>query len=238
VTDRFERVYDVLCRDLKCRRSRRAPDIRLVFSPAQTAPLIETGDGLTITLPSLRLLEFHEPDGPADDVVTALAYQALLEPIIRQASGSARRWQINTNGMVILQGIQAWEQLRIQLASTTPPDQLSISAPGKLWPGASQGEPAATQQFYRDLLADTQLLPLTRLWTLPPDYRQTGGAGDVIDGEIDALIAFIEERYGNAAVIKLLNALGPARWLDQAIETALNVPYAEFDQQWQTWIDQ
>mgnify|MGYP001767587172 CR=1 FL=1 len=38
-------------------------------------------------------------------------------------------------------------------------------------------------------------------------------------------------------VIKLLNALGPARSIEQAIETALSVPFADFDQQWREWIE-
>lgn len=240
VTERFERVYDVLCRDLNCpARNSAARGIQLIFDPAQTSPVIDAAtDYLTITLPSPRLLEFHEPLGVADDAVTTLAYRVLLNPVARQASGDAARWRTNTNGDLILQGIQAWQQLRIQLARATPPEQTFINAPGELWPSPSQGDPSATQQFYRDLLAGAQLRPLLSLWALPPDALMTGGDGDVIDAEIDALIAFIEERYGNAGVIKFLNALGPARSIDQAIETAFSVPFADFNQQWREWIDQ
>ena len=69
-------------------------------------------------------------------------------------------------------------------------------------------------------------------------HADPGGQYAVIDGEIDSLIAFVEDTRGPAGVIEFLNALGPARSLDQAIESALNVPYAEFEQQWQRWIDQ
>ncbi len=239
VTQRFERVYDILCRDLNCpARTRRRQAIDLIFDPAQAVPVIDVGERLIITLPSPRLLEFHEPYGTADDAVTTLAYRVLLDSVTRQASGDAARWRTNTNGDLILQGVQAWQQLRIQLARATPPEQTFINAPGELWSGPSQGEPGETQQFYRDVLAGAQLMPLAQLWTLPPDALMTSGDGDVVDAEIDALIAFIEERYGNAGVIKLLNALGPARSLEQAIETAFSVPFAEFNQQWQEWIDQ
>ena len=239
VTERFERVYDVLCRDLNCpARTRRRQAINLIFDPAQAAPVIDVGERLIITLPSPRLLEFHEPYGTANDAVTTLAYRVLLDPVARQASGDAARWQTNTNGDLILQGVQAWQQLRVQLARATPPEQTFINTPGELWPGPSQGEPGETQQFYRDVLAGAQLMPLAQLWTLPPDALMTGGDGEIVDAEIDALIALIEERYGNAGVIKFLNALGPARSIDQAIETALNVPFAEFNQQWLEWIDQ
>ncbi|MBI5567846.1 MAG: hypothetical protein HY870_23315 [Chloroflexi bacterium] len=239
VTERFERVYDVLCRDLNCpAHTRRTQAINLIFDPAQAAPVIDAGNGLTITLPSPRLLEFHEPYGAADDAVTALAYRVLLDPVTRQASGDAARWYTTTGGDLILQGIQAWQQLRIQLARATPPEQIFINAPGELWPGPSQGEPDETQQFYRDLLTGAQIMPLAQLWALPPDILMTSGDGDVIDAELDALIAFIEERYGNAGVIQFLNALGPARSIDQAIEAAFSVPFADFNQQWLEWIDQ
>lgn len=240
VTDRFERVYDVLCRDLNCpTRTRAAQAINLIFDPAQAAPRIDAGDGLTITLPSPRVLGYHEPYINADDVVSTLAFRALLEPISRQASGDAERWRSNTNGELILQGIQAWEQLRIQLVLAVPPGQLEYSdVPGELWRGPSQGDPGETQQFYRDVLTGAQIMPLASLWTLPPDYLSTHSHGDVIDAEIDALIAFIEERYANAGVIDFLNVLGPARSMEQAIETAFNVPFADFNQQWLEWIDQ
>ncbi len=240
VADRFERVYAMLCRDLNCpTRTRAIQAIDLIFDPAQAAPRIDAGDGLTITLPSPRLLEFHEPYVNAADVVSTLAFRALLDPISRQASGDADRWRTNPNGELILQGIQAWEQLRIQLALTVPPGQLEYSdVPGDLWRGPSQGEPAQTQQFYRDILAGAQVMPLARLWTLPSDSLSASGDGDVIDAEIDALMAFIEERYGNAGVIDFLNALGPARSIESAIETAFNVPFADFNQQWLEWNDQ
>lgn len=240
VIERFERVYDALCRDLNCPTRRQAAQaINVIFDPAQAAPAVESGNGLTLTLPSPRLLEFHEPYITADDIASTFAFSTLLDPITRQASGDAERWRTSTNGELILQGIRAWEQLRIQLVRALPPEQVQYSeVPGDMWPGPSQGDPDETRQFYRDQLAGAQLLPLTQLWTLPPDYLITHGHDEVIDAEIDALIAFIEERYGNGGVIKLLNALGPARSIEQAIETALSVPFADFNQQWQAWIEQ
>lgn len=237
VTERFERVYEVLCRDLNCpAHDRGTPIIKLIFDPARTEPVIDADDSLIITLPSPRLLEFHEPYGTADDAITSLAYRILLDPVVRQASGDSAHWRTADNGDLILQGIEAWMQLRIQLARAVPPERTFINAPGELWPSPSQGNPSATQQFYRDLLADAQIKPLAQLWALPADYLTSGSYDDVVDAEIDGLIAYIEERYGNAGVIQLLNALGPARSLDQAIETALSVPFTEFDQQWQEWI--
>ncbi|HZY42388.1 MAG TPA: hypothetical protein VFF59_10370, partial [Anaerolineae bacterium] len=238
VTQRFERVYDVLCRDLNCPGSRRTPRFNLIFDPDRSAPLIESGDSVTITLPSPRLLEFHEPYGTADDAVTTLAYRILLDPIMRQASGDAARWDNHRAGGLILQGLMAWETLRIQLARVTPPEQTFINAPGELWRGPSQGEPSATQQFYRDLLRDAKLIPLADLWHWSSDMQIPNDQYDVIDGEIDSLIAFIEDKRGPAGVVDFLNALGPARSLDQAIGPALSTTYAEFEQQWQRWIDQ
>jgi hypothetical protein len=238
VTQRFERVYELLCRDLNCPRTRRTRTIALVFDPTRTEPIVDAGDGLTITLPSPRLLKFHEPYGTADDAVTILAYRTLLYPIMRQASGDEDRWDSRQAGGLILQGLMAWETLRIQLARVTPPEQTFINTPGELWRGPSQGEPDATQQFYQDLLHDAKLVPLRDLWRWSSDRQIPDNQYDVIDGEIDSLIAFIEDTHGPIGVVKFLNALGPARSIDQAIETALNVPFAEFNQQWLEWIDQ
>ena len=237
VTERFERIYEVLCRDLNCQpRIDRAFSFALNFQPNSLPPTLKTGGGLTLTLPSPRLIGLFEPYGDRADAYTDLAYKVLLEPIARLATGDAARWSTNHGGELFLQGILAWQQLRIAASRAAPPERIFISEPGQLFPGPSQGDFAETQQFYRDLLADKRIPPLSQLWIWPSPYVVSNDLSDLVDGEVDALIAFVEQQYGNAGVIKLLNALGPAESLKAAIETALTVKYDELEQQWLEWI--
>ena len=54
--------------------------------------------------------------------------------------------------------------------------------------------------------------------------------------EAQAVIIFIEEKYGRNGVVRFLNSLGTALSLEAAVTTALPIEYAEFDQQWHKWI--
>ncbi|MFN8597359.1 MAG: hypothetical protein U0559_14405 [Anaerolineae bacterium] len=238
IVQRFERVYQVLCRDLNCsQRPIRVAPLTLIFDPTIDRPQLDSGIHLTITLPSPRVIGYSEPSGLKDDTFTTLAYQYLLPVVARLAAGDSTPLQANSNGEWFVQGVMAWEALRIELARDTPPEQIFINTPGELWPKASQGEPSATQLFYRDLLSDAQLVSLPELWHWPIDTNLPNDQFDIIDGEIDAAIAYIEETYGNAGVIKFLNALGPSRSFEGTIEMALNMSYADFEAQWLRWLD-
>ena len=54
--------------------------------------------------------------------------------------------------------------------------------------------------------------------------------------EAEALVIYIEERYGQDGVVRFLNSLGKARSLKDAIEAALPVSFGEFNRQWTAWI--
>ncbi len=237
VTQRFERVYDVLCRDLNCpQRSNRTFRAVLNFQPNDRRYSIETGNGLTLTLPSPRLVGLFVPYGEPGDAYTDIAYTVLLDPISRLASGDLARWRTDHSGELFLRGLMAWQQLRIDAARATPPERTFVDAPGGLFTQPSQGDTAATQQFYRDLLADEKILPLPNLWHWPPAYTVTSDLGDLVDGEVDAFIAFIEQENGNAGVIRLLNRLGPAHSLEEAVGAAFAVKYGDLEQRWLNWI--
>lgn len=240
VTQRLERVYEALCRDLNCSlRDRRAPRITLDFRPDAGAPHRDWGLAHTLSLPSPRLVGLHVPFGLADDVYTTFAYEALLEPIARWATGDYDRWARNPNGSLFFEAILAWQQLRIDLARDTPPERLLVAGPGGLTSRPSQGDWEDTRRFYRDLLAGQRLIAPADLWVWPPNDRAVpNDLGDLAGGEVDALIAFIEERHGAASVIALLNALGPARSLEEAIETGLGADYDALIAEWLIWIEQ
>ena len=239
VTQRLERVYEVLCRDLNCDpRAGGADRITLDFRPDADAPRREWSLARTLSLPSPGLVGLYAPFGLADDVYTTFAYEALLEPIARLATGDNDRWARNPNGSLFFEAILAWQQLRIDLARDTPPERLVVEGPGGLTARPSQGDWEDTRRFYRDLLAGQRLIPPADLWVWPPNDRAVSNdLGDLAGGEVDALIAFIEERYGAASVIALLNALGPARSLEEAIETGLDADYDALIDEWLIWIE-
>ena len=55
--------------------------------------------------------------------------------------------------------------------------------------------------------------------------------------ETEAVVIFIEDRYGENGVVRFLNSLGKAHSLEAAIEAALPVSFGEFNQQWTKWIN-
>jgi hypothetical protein len=83
-----------------------------------------------------------------------------------------------------------------------------------------------------DLLQQRPLLSLETLW-------KTGGTNESRPALIQLyqVVRFIEQEYGAAAITHLLDAVGSAQSMSEAIENGLGVPFAEFDQKWQTWLN-
>jgi hypothetical protein len=92
------------------------------------------------------------------------------------------------------------------------------------------------RKYYIDLLRDESLVPLISLWNWDRNERAFGLLQHVAVNEAEAVVAFIDERYGEDHVVRFLNALGRAQALDEAIEAALPVSFGEFNQQWMQWI--
>jgi hypothetical protein len=55
--------------------------------------------------------------------------------------------------------------------------------------------------------------------------------------QASAVIDFIEQKYGASAVSKILKSISAAKSFSAVIETSLGVPFAEFEQKWQAWIN-
>ena len=54
--------------------------------------------------------------------------------------------------------------------------------------------------------------------------------------EDEAVVIYIEKRYGQDGVVRFLNSLGKAHSLADAIEAALPVSFGEINGQWTAWI--
>jgi hypothetical protein len=52
-----------------------------------------------------------------------------------------------------------------------------------------------------------------------------------------SVVTYIAQEYGTPAVTRLLKAIGQASSFSEAIEVSLNVPFSEFDQKWQAWLN-
>ncbi len=76
-------------------------------------------------------------------------------------------------------------------------------------------------------------LPLENLWGPVSDDNW-----QKVYMEAFAVVHFVEQQYGEAAVPNILKNLGQAQSFSDLIEKSLSVPFTEFDQQWQAWMKQ
>ena len=244
VLDRFSSVYQNLCASLKCptpndRSSLWTPGltVSLTIKPMFIQPVVRTSSStLQIDLPSPNVVGVYDEANALGDPYAALAYDTLIDPVVRLASGDYARWDTNSGGSLFLQAIATWKRARL-------PNNLYLLDvffhAASLWPSLaylSNGQPVSRRDFYVDQLRGVKLIPLTELWTWPTDEKAPAALDQAAMQEAKAVIIYIEERYGPDGVVRFLNALGTARSLEAAIKTALAIDYAEFDQQWNKWI--
>jgi hypothetical protein len=245
VFDRFSRAYLNLCESLKCpppidRTRLWTPGLTLTITiqPMLMQPVMQERSGtLSIDLPSPRVVGYYEDANSPGDPYAAMAYATLIEPIVRLASGDYARWETDHGGELFLQAIVVWERAR--LVEELQP--LSLFYPATFPPPATpqiiSWRPSVTlRKYYIDLLRDESLVPLISLWNWDRNERAFGLLQHVAVNEAEAVVAFIDERYGEDHVVRFLNALGRAQALDEAIEAALPVSFGEFNQQWMQWI--
>jgi hypothetical protein len=234
VFDRFTRAYLNLCQSLQCPRASGSipawePGLALVIAvqPQATQPVVQERRGwLQISLPSPRVVGYYEDANTSGDPFVAMAYDMLIDPAVRLASGDYLRWETERGGELFLQAIARWKRARIQ--EVLKPTDLFF-APA-VFPGAAQREE------YTAWLRNESLLPVDALWDWPTRGRGFGLLQHLAVGEAEAVVAFVEDRYGEESVVRFLNALGRARSFEEAIEAALPIRYAEFIRQWRGWI--
>jgi hypothetical protein len=235
VFDRFTRAYLNLCESLKCP------------PPANPARLWTPGLTLTLTIqPTLMqplcknvaakpdefavaarggLLQRRQHAG---DPFVAMAYDTLIDPVVRLASGNYARWETDRGGELFLRAIAIWKRSRVQ----------NEIQPLRLFYAPAFLPSAARREYYRGRLQHGPLLPLGVLWDWPAQGRGFGLLQHIAVGEVEAIIAFLAEQYGEGSLVHFLNALGKAQSLEEAIETALPVTFEEFNRQWQQWISE
>jgi len=245
VFDRFTRAYQNLCESLKC--SPPASPARLwtpgltltiTIQPALMQPDVHPRDSaLYIGLPSPRVVGYYEDANAPGDPYVAMAYATLIDPVVRLASGDYARWETDRGGELFLQAITTWKRARL-------PDDLFLLGvfyqPTFLPPSSARlpdGQPISLRNGYVDRLRGKGSVPLVSLWNWSTDGHTFGLPEHGATQEAEAMVIYIEERYGQDGVVHFLNSLGKAHSLEEAIEAALPASFGEFNRQWMKWID-
>ena len=117
----------------------------------------------------------------------------------------------------------------------TPPPGLIMMSTIANWASRRISHQDAAQKLRANSLKSSlqPLLPLKDTWAASPGDTWQG-----IYAEDFALIYFIEQQYGAAAVPNVLKNLGQVQSFADLIDKSLGVPFTEFDQQWQAWLKQ
>lgn len=243
VFGRFTRAYLNLCESLKCpppadpaRLWTPGLTLAIAIQPALTQPDVHARRGtLRIALPSPRVVGYYEDANTPGDPFVAMAYAILIDPIVRLASGDYTRWETDRGGELFLQAIAAWKRARVR--EELQPLELfyPASRPLALAQNAG-GQPVSKRESYANALRYESRLPLDTLWDWPIQGRGFGLLQHVAVNEVEAVVGFIEDRYGEDGVVRFLNTLGQSRSLEEALEAALPVSFGEFNRQWMQWI--
>ncbi len=244
VLERFSDVYQNLCASLKCPTPTDPSPlptpgltVSMTIKPMFIQPEVRTSSKLLqIDLPSPNAVGVYDKANGLGDPYVAMGYETLIYPAVRLASGDYARWDTNSAGSLFLQAIATWQQARLPsnlylldvfYQSTILPPSVDMSPGGRF---------VSRRDHYVKPLRGVKLVPLTELWTWPAAGPDPAAVEQVATQEAEAVIIFIEEKYGRDGVVRFLNSLGKARSLEAAIKTALPIEYAEFDQQWNKWI--
>ena len=243
VLDRFTRAYQNLCESLKCpppldpaRLWTPGLTLSLTIQPLLMQPTVRERNGtLSIDLPSPRVVGYYEDANARGDPYVSMAYATLIDPVVRLASGDAARWETDRGGELFLQAIATWKQARLS-------DELFLLGvfyqPTILPPSSTHmpdGQFIPLNQRYVERFRPDELIPLVSVWNWSTQ-GYFGPLEQVATQEAQAMVIYIEERYGQDGVVRFLNALGKAHSLQDAIEAALPVSFGEFNRQWTAWI--
>ena len=244
VVEHFSQVYQTLCANLKCPPPTDqppswtpGPTISLTIKPMLIEPMVQSiSQTLFIDLPSPNVVGIYDKANGLGDPYVAMAYATLIEPMVRLASGDYARWDTNDGGRLFLQAIATWQRARLPNDLALLDTYFQAASP---WPSTADlanGQPVSRRADYVNQFRDIKLIPLNDLWPWPKEGANLATVEQLATREANAMIIFIEEKYGPDGVVRFLNALGQARSLETAIKTAFSIEYVEFDQQWNKWI--
>ena len=242
--DRFASTLTLLCSDLKCPVPRAGRQwmgtitLTLVIKPdAQPFQKVEEQAGyVTVTLPSPRVAGYYEDFTTAGDPLTMMSFDALLDPLIRLATGNYNRWSSDRGGELYLQAIMDWQRVRVKAGLGRSALLFKDPAAAVAFPAQFKGQSVAG--LYARQLRGEDRVPLVSVW----DWWRNGSLyGSLLDSahtEAESAIAFIDERFGEDRVIPFLNALGSAQSSEQAFEKGLGMTFGDFNRQWLQWLGQ
>ncbi|HET7376744.1 MAG TPA: hypothetical protein VFK30_08555, partial [Anaerolineae bacterium] len=224
VARRFETAYQHLCGDLNCPADTpAAPLLHLIVYPGVNKSLGYGGLPTTITLSSPRVagLVDQSPDqvvpDPPDNIAIS-AYYNLFIPAATIASGGLNRQSRTGDGNLFVQAIAGWEAARLPV-------------------GRRFADPFHKPTSTAELQKLLPLASLESLWTISPDASFFSDAQRSARAqETDSVIAFIEDRFGAAAVVNFLNNFASEKTLPEVIQATFNLSAADFEQQWQKWL--
>jgi hypothetical protein len=203
--------------------------LTLTIQPTLTQPAVQERRGkLQLSLPSPRVVGYYQDANTPGDPFVAMAYDTLIDPVVRLASGNYARWETDRGGELFLQAIATWKRSRVQ----------NEIQPLRLFYAPAFLPSAARREYYRSWFKHELLLPLDALWDWPTQGRGFGLLQHVAVSEAEAIIAFLAEQHGEGGLVHFLNTLGKAQSLEEALETALPVTFEEFNRQWQQWISE
>lgn len=244
VFDRFTRAYLNLCESLNCparvdRTRLWTPGLTLtiMIKPGLMQPAVQERRGtLVIDLPSPRVVGYYEDANAIGDPYVSMAYDTLIDPVVRLASGDYARWETDRGGELFLQAIATWQRARLLnrffLLELFYRPQLLPPSRARL----PSGQPISLRQRYADRLRGEKQVPLNSLWDWASTRQGFGLLEHIAVQEAEAIVIYIEEEYGPDGVVRFLNALGRAHSLAEAISAALPVSFGEFNRQWLRWI--
>ena len=236
VLERFTHAYWYLCESLQCPHPPSSSKvwtpglaINLTIMPDQTQPVLmgHSAAELYIGLPSQRVVGYYENPNDPGDPYTAMAYDTLLEPVARLASGNPARWENNRGGELFLQAVVEWKRAQIR-ARLHLLDSFY----------AHPDNPSAHLQ-QADLaggLPRESLVPLDSLWDGYSNGQNLALLEYVAANEAQAIVTFIDKQYGQAGVVRFLNMLGRASSLEEALRRSLFVSFGDFNREWLAWI--
>ncbi len=243
VIQRFERTWTELCTQLDCplRYTPHLPwpqaiTLTLVIRPGpwRVYSANDDADTLMVQLPSPRVTGVYDYPGNTGDPIGSMALDSLLWPMLRVASGDAERWARDDDGRLFLNAVDEWQRGRI--VRQQQPLPIFFNGPRGIRtqpPAALNG--LSPQQYFTDLLAERDLIPLEAVWRWDMNDQAFAGLTPGALDQAEATVAFIQERYGDEGVIDFLHALGQADSLPTAIERGLGLTFGEFYGAWLAW---
>jgi len=212
----FDRAYVRLCVDLGCETDDRRDALPYPRALSMTLILLpQTGNAIVRQIDRGQWVTITI--GLADDAnirTDRVALDRLLIPAARIASGGSARWSHRSDGELFVNAIVEWERARLRLVS---PDRLPFS------------------RSYEGLDVD-DLPPLRSLWSWPIQFPPDSVLLGEMRREAASMVGYIDQQYGPTGVADLMNAIGRAASLEQAIEEALGVDYDQFEPAWREWL--